>query len=181
MSETQPQPGETKSAAIRRLASEGMSTKDIAAKLGVRYQHVYGVLKQAKGLAPVPAGFSRSRPSREPTAAQRLRSEADASVYDSFWDQDNNVHRVVVKMYRLVPHESPFNPSVARYVGPLDEARIAEWEERCRRHGYISSMDYDEQISLIRAVLRKNEKLLSAPTTNDWDQARKPPSPPPAT
>jgi hypothetical protein len=169
MAEGVQQPGESKSAAIRRLAESGMSTKDIAAKLGVRYQHVYGVLKQARGLAPVPQGFSRAAVRREPTGIQKLRSESDASAMDTFWDVDNNVHRVVVKMYRLVPRESPFNPSVARYVGPLDEKRIGEWEARCKAHGYISASDYDEQISLIRAVLRKNEKLLSAPTTNDWD------------
>src|SRR5947199_3195447 len=96
--------GESKSAAIRRLAAEGMSTKDIAARLGVRYQHVYGVLKQARGLAPIPAGFSRSRPARPKSAQQTVRAESEASVYDTFWDSENNVHRVVVRMYRILPH-----------------------------------------------------------------------------
>lgn len=160
----------SKSEQIRTLASQGMSTKDIAARLGIRYQHVYGVLKGAKGLAPIPAGMSRSSPARSPRSSSPARSkENEASVMDSFWDAENNVHRVVVRMYRLVPNQSPFRPNIARYVGPMDERAIDSWVARCTRHGYISSSDYDEQISLIRAVLRKNEKLISAPTTNDWD------------
>lgn len=37
----------TKSAAIRALAKDGLSTAEIARRVGVRYQHAYNVLKQA--------------------------------------------------------------------------------------------------------------------------------------
>jgi len=43
---------------IRKLADEGMATADIAKRLGIRYQHAYGVLK----------GY-RLRPRQERTAA----------------------------------------------------------------------------------------------------------------
>lgn len=36
----------TKSSEIRRLASEGVSTAEIAARMGIRYQHAYNVLNQ---------------------------------------------------------------------------------------------------------------------------------------
>jgi len=173
------EPGLSKSEQIRRLAQQGMSTKDIASRLGLRYQHVYGVLKGAKSLAPIPAGLSRRRVTREPSPYQRLRAESEASVFDSFWDAENNQHRVVVRMYRIVPGESPFRPSVARYIGPMDERMIDAWIRRCEYHGYISQSDYDEQVSLIRAVLRKNEKAMYSATTNDWDE--KPPTPTPPT
>lgn len=172
---TRPQ---SKSEQIRLLAQQGMSTKDIAAKLGIRYQHVYGVLKGARGLAPIPAGLSRSAPARSARTSSREPKENEASVFDSFWDAENNVHRVVVRMYRLVPNQSPFRPNIARYVGPYDPVAIERWVQRCTTHGYISASDYDEQISLIRAVLRKNEKMLSAPVTNDWDTPTTPPTPP---
>jgi len=165
----------SKSEQIRRLAATGMSTKDIATRLGIRYQHVYGVLKGARSLAPIPAGLSRRRVTREPSPQQRLRQESESSVYDTFWDQENNVHRVVVRMYRIVPGESPFRPSVARYIGPMNPPLIDAWIARCAYHGYISQSDYDEQVSLIRAVLRKAEKAMFSATTNDWD------TPPPST
>jgi hypothetical protein len=72
-------------------------------------------------------------------------------------------------MYRIVPGESPFRPSIARYIGPMDEKLIDAWTDRCVYHGYISESDYQEQVSLIRAVLRKNEKSMFSKTTNDWD------------
>lgn len=42
------------SARIRALASEGMSTAEIARQLGIRYQHAYKVLKRSN-LSPAPA------------------------------------------------------------------------------------------------------------------------------
>jgi hypothetical protein len=41
-----PQAGESKAQAIRRLAGEGKSNKEIQTILGVTYQHVYNTLKK---------------------------------------------------------------------------------------------------------------------------------------
>lgn len=41
----------TKADQIRQLAAEGLSVTDIAAKVGIRYQHVYNVLKRSGKVA----------------------------------------------------------------------------------------------------------------------------------
>lgn len=43
----------TKAEQIRRLAAEGLSVSEIAASVGVRYQHAYNVLKRS-GASPAP-------------------------------------------------------------------------------------------------------------------------------
>lgn len=46
----------TKADQIRQLAAEGLSVSDIAAKVGIRYQHAYNVLKRSDTVAaPRPA------------------------------------------------------------------------------------------------------------------------------
>jgi hypothetical protein len=37
---------------IRQLAKEGLSVAEIASRLGIRYQHAYGVVKAADGVQP---------------------------------------------------------------------------------------------------------------------------------
>lgn len=46
---------ETKSAAIRRMAAEGMRTGDIAKALNIRFQFAYNVLKNAADKAEAEA------------------------------------------------------------------------------------------------------------------------------
>jgi DNA invertase Pin-like site-specific DNA recombinase len=50
---------------IRALAREGLSTAEIARRLGIRYQHAYNVLKA--GGAPAPSNGDMV-PSRRPAA-----------------------------------------------------------------------------------------------------------------
>jgi hypothetical protein len=53
----------TKSEQIRRLAAEGLSRSDIAKRLGIRYQHVYNVLKgSAKSKVLSAAANTAQRP-----------------------------------------------------------------------------------------------------------------------
>ncbi|MGY3621007.1 GIY-YIG nuclease family protein [Bradyrhizobium sp. USDA 10063] len=62
----------TTSDQIRSLAGEGLSTAEIARRLGIRYQHAYGVLHNSGGVKPgfADGGLPRSRPPL--TAAELL-------------------------------------------------------------------------------------------------------------
>ncbi len=57
------------SASIRKLAEEGLATADIAKRLGIRYQHAYGVLK----------GYRLRTSSNERTAGEPLASCASTA------------------------------------------------------------------------------------------------------
>jgi hypothetical protein len=52
---------------IRALAREGLSTTEIAQRLGIRYQHAYNVLK-ADGALPVPSNGITEASKRPATA-----------------------------------------------------------------------------------------------------------------
>lgn len=61
----------TKADAIRRLAAEGLSVSDIAAQVGVRYQHAYNVLKRS-GTTATPRAVKAPAQSKPPLNAQTL-------------------------------------------------------------------------------------------------------------
>ena len=61
----------TKAEQIRRLAAEGLSVSDIAASVGVRYQHAYNVLKRS-GTSSVPRPLRAIAPVKPPLDAGRL-------------------------------------------------------------------------------------------------------------
>ncbi len=61
----------TKSEQIRRLAAEGHSVTDIAARVGVRYQHAYNVLKRSTAPAASRAKKQAS-PAKPPLFAATL-------------------------------------------------------------------------------------------------------------
>jgi hypothetical protein len=61
----------TKAEQIRRLASEGFSVSEIAANVGVRYQHAYNVLKRS-GTSPPPRLPKAITPVKPPLRADRL-------------------------------------------------------------------------------------------------------------
>ncbi|WP_310473794.1 hypothetical protein [Sandarakinorhabdus sp.] len=58
----------TKSDEIRRLSDSGLSVTEIAARLGIRYQHAYNVLKNA-GKLPAPRQTAL-RPKKPPAATK---------------------------------------------------------------------------------------------------------------
>lgn len=65
---------------IRALAREGVSTTEIARRLGIRYQHAYNVLKSNAGIASVAATLESSRensnlpPKKVPLTVETLLS-----------------------------------------------------------------------------------------------------------
>jgi hypothetical protein len=61
----------TKADAIRRLASEGLSVSEVAARVGVRYQHAYNVLKQSGTTAALRAAKAPAQ-TKPPLHAQTL-------------------------------------------------------------------------------------------------------------
>lgn len=61
----------TKSDQIRRLAADGLSVSEIAAKVGIRYQHAYNVLKSA-GKSAAPRQTKAPIASKPPLSVQTL-------------------------------------------------------------------------------------------------------------
>lgn len=61
----------TKADQIRRLAADGLSVADIAARVGIRYQHAYNVLKRS-GAAAAPRVAREEAPAKPPLHAQAL-------------------------------------------------------------------------------------------------------------
>ena len=65
---------------IRLLARDGLSTADIARRLGIRYQHAYNVLKASATTGTVP----KVRTIRVPPTAQKPPLTTDALVAGGF-------------------------------------------------------------------------------------------------
>jgi hypothetical protein len=61
----------TKADAIRRLAAEGLSVSEVAARVGVRYQHAYNVLKRSRATA-MPRGVKMPTHPKQSLHAQTL-------------------------------------------------------------------------------------------------------------
>ena len=61
----------TKADDIRRLAAEGLSVSEIAARVGVRYQHAYNVLKRS-GATAAPRAVKPAAQAKPPLHAQTL-------------------------------------------------------------------------------------------------------------
>lgn len=61
----------TKADQIRGLAAEGLSVSEVAARVGVRYQHAYNVLKRS-GKITVPRAAKAPTQSKPPLPAQTL-------------------------------------------------------------------------------------------------------------
>lgn len=61
----------TKADAIRRLAAEGLSVAEVAARVGVRYQHAYNVLKRS-GATATPRAVKAPAQSKPALHAQTL-------------------------------------------------------------------------------------------------------------
>jgi hypothetical protein len=61
----------SKADAIRRLATDGLSVSDIAARVGVRYQHAYNVLKRS-GATATPRAVKTPTQPKPPLHAQTL-------------------------------------------------------------------------------------------------------------
>lgn len=107
----------TKSAAIRALAKDGLSTAEIARRIGVRYQHAYNVLKQA-------VVFATSAAAKPTTAAPAAKPAltADRLVEGGFrhaacWMVEDDA----VRVDRPLPRERGVYAFVidgrAKYVG----------------------------------------------------------------
>lgn len=77
----------TKADQIRRFAAEGLSVSEVAAKVGVRYQHAYNVLKRS-GTAAAPRAVRSTAPTKPPLDAKTLLNAGFRRV--SRWTLDDN-------------------------------------------------------------------------------------------
>jgi hypothetical protein len=64
---------------VRALANQGLGVAEIARRLGIRYQHAYGVLKRSGSL---PRRDSAGKPVDQPAGRVRIRPKPPLSVDD---------------------------------------------------------------------------------------------------
>jgi hypothetical protein len=161
----------SKSSQIRELAAQGKTVKECAEAVGVVYQFAYNVLKgKGSHATAIPKGLTRrSKPKLTIDADGNYDlTEVDESEADTIEERDAEYHWVT-EMFRLEKHQSPFRPTVARYIGPRSPEARRDWVVARRGEGYIDQEEFEAHIGIIRGVLRKASAALSQKTVNDWD------------